>query len=219
MNAKSNESMVSRIGNRRRMNRASKLAVAAVLVVIGFITVLWYIQQDTRAGQYAYQVGRPGPGAMAPPIRLPTAHGDTFDLATYRGKTILIYFQEGVTCQPCWDQLKDIEKSLGEFRQAGIDAIATIAVDPVDLLKQEVNNEHLSTPMLSDVSLAVSKAYAANQYGMMGLSRDGHTFVVVGPDGRIEWRADYGGAPNYTMYVPVPNLLADLKRGSKSVPK
>ena len=48
---------------------------------------------------------------------------------------------------------------------------------------------------------------------MMGDSRDGHSFIVVGPDGRIAWRADYGGAPNYTMDLPASALLADLARG------
>ncbi len=67
--------------------------------------------------------------------------------------------------------------------------------------------------MLQTGSLAVSRAYTANGYGMMGASRDGHTFILVGPDGRIRWRADYGGAPNYTMYVPVPNLIADIRAG------
>ena len=67
--------------------------------------------------------------------------------------------------------------------------------------------------MLSDPGLAVSKAYDANSYGMMGTSADGHTFMVVGADGRIRWRADYGGAPKYTMYVPIDALVADLKQG------
>jgi peroxiredoxin Q/BCP len=61
--------------------------------------------------------------------------------------------------------------------------------------------------------LAVSQAFTAKGYGMMGNSRDGHTFIMVGPDGRISWRADYGGAPNYTMYVPVSNLIADMRAG------
>ena len=37
--------------------------------------------------------------------------------------------------------------------------------------------------------------------------------MVVGPSGEVEWRADYGGAPNYTMYLPVDALLADLSEG------
>ena len=80
-------------------------------------------------------------------------------------------------------------------------------------MKQKVADEGLSTSVLSDPSLAVSRTYHANQYGMMGESSDGHTFLVVGPDGRIKWRADFGGAPNYTMYVPISTLLADMKEG------
>ncbi|WP_438452434.1 hypothetical protein, partial [Listeria monocytogenes] len=72
-----------------------------------------------------------------------------------------------------------------------------------------------SYPVLSDPDLAVSSAYHANDYGMMGRSRDGHSFVLVGPDGRIRWRADYGGAPDYTMYLPVPNLIADMRQGMR----
>jgi len=66
--------------------------------------------------------------------------------------------------------------------------------------------------MLSPL-FAVSQSYHANQYGMMDGSSDGHSFIVVGPDGRIRWRADYGGSPNYTMYVPIATLLADMKEG------
>jgi hypothetical protein len=48
---------------------------------------------------------------------------------------------------------------------------------------------------------------------MMGASRDGHTFVLVGPDGKIKWRGDYGGAPKYTMFLPTTALLAGIKAG------
>lgn len=199
---------------RREMRAATKVvAIAAGLAIALFMGMLWYIYQSNPVGKYAYQVGRPGPGEMAPPIRLPTARGATFDLASYRGRTVLIYFQEGITCQPCWDQLKDIEKNFDEFRGAGIDTLVSITTDPVDLLKQKVGDERLLMPVLSDSSLAVSRAYDANRYGMMGQDRDGHSFIIVGPDGRIRWRADYGGAPKYTMYLPVPDLVADIKLG------
>ena len=62
-------------------------------------------------------------------------------------------------------------------------------------------------------TFAVSRAYNATQYGMMNGSSDGHSFIVVGPDGRILWRADYGGPPKYTMYVPIPTLVAAIKEG------
>ncbi len=84
---------------------------------------------------------------------------------------------------------------------------------PFDLQFIDQMTMHHEGAMLSDPNLAVSKTYDANKYGMMGGSHNGHTFIVVGPDGEIKWRADYGGAPDYTMYVPVPDLLADMREG------
>ena len=138
----------------------------------------------------------------------------TFDLGNESGKTVLLYFQEGVGCQPCWTQIADIQKQRASFTAASIDEIVSITGDSMDALRQKVSDEHVSIPVLSDSGLPVSQSYHANSYGMMGAGADGHTFVLVGPDGRIRWRADYGGAPNYTMYVPVTRLLADLKKGN-----
>lgn len=78
------------------------------------------------------------------------------------------------------------------------------------MIGRKATDEELSTPVLSDPDLAVSRAYDANKYGMMGDMRDGHSFVLVGPDGTIRWRADYGGAPDYTMFLPTDKVLADL---------
>jgi hypothetical protein len=48
----------------------------------------------------------------------------------------------------------------------------------------------------------------------MSPSFNGHTFLLINEDGVIEWRADYGGSTiGSTMYVPVENLLADIKGG------
>ena len=115
-------------------------------------------------------------------------------------------------CQPCWDQIVDLEKGAG-LRKLGIDEMVSITTDELGQIQQKVEDEGIKAPVLSDPDLRVSKAYAANQYTMMGEGRDGHSFMVVGPDGRIRFRADYGGPPDFTMYVPVKNLLADLRKG------
>lgn len=199
---------------------AAKIAIAVGGGVLALAAIYWWndrggqsAARDPSAGQYAFQVGKPGPGATAPQIRLPATRGGTFDLASLRGQRVLLYFQEGIMCQPCWDQLRDIESNIERFRALGIDAVVSVTTDPIDALKQKAVYERLSTPVLSDPDLAVSRAYDANSYGMMGRSRNGHTFIVLDKGGRILWRADYGGAPKYTMYVPVKNLVADLQEG------
>lgn len=204
---------------RRRRRRIVLIILAVIGVAILSLGVIFFQNNNNngagngQASQYPFQVGNPGPGAQAPATMLPATDGSTFDLASQKGKTVLLYFQEGLTCQPCWDQIKDIQSNMSQFRGLGIDRIVSITTDPLDQIKQKVSDQGISIPVLSDPRLAVSQAYSANSYGMMGNSRDGHTFVLVGPDGHIKWRADYGGSPNYTMYVPVPNLLADLKTG------
>ncbi len=192
---------------------AGVVGLAVVVLLAIFLVANRDSDQQGTAGRYAFQVGDPGPGAKAPPIRLATTAGATFDLATPAGQTTLLYFQEGLGCQPCWDQLTDIQANLDRYRTLGITRVLSITTDPLDAIRRKVADMRITIPVAADPDLAVSRAYQANQHGMMGTSRDGHSFILVGSDGMIRWRADYGGAPDYTMYVPTESLLADLRAG------
>ena len=203
------------------------LLAGVSILVIGLLFVVYLYSNGspgrgtadgstTAAGAYPFAVGDPGVGAKAPAIVLPSTAGGSYDLADSAGKTVLVYFQEGVGCQPCWNQMAEIEANWAKFRAAGIDQFVTITSDSLALISQKIDQDGISGPVLADTDLAVSKTYDANSYGMMGDSRDGHTFIVVDPAGVIRWRADYGGAPDYTMYVPVEALLADLEAGTNA---
>ena len=163
--------------------------------------------------RYPYVVGDPGVGAHAPAFTLPSTSGERVSLEEFRGDSVLLYFQEGLMCQPCWDQLKDIEGNRDAFTALGVDEIVSVTHDPLDALRQKVELEGITSPVLSDGDMGISKTYETNKYGMMGGSTNGHSFIVVGPDGVIRWRADYGGEPKYSMYVPVDVLLADMEAG------
>ncbi|MEU0721790.1 peroxiredoxin family protein [Streptomyces lavendulocolor] len=198
---------------RRRLRNAAVVTAILIAVVAGLYAVFNKSEQPSAKG---YEVGSPGIGQTAPGFSLASSSGGNTSLAALKGKTVLVYFQEGLTCQPCWDQIRDLEKSSGKVKDAGIDQIVSVTTDPANLVARKVKDEALKTPVLSDPDLKVSKAYQTNEYGMMGTSRNGHSFVLVGPDGKIQWRADYGGAPKYTMYVPVDQILADLKSGRQA---
>lgn len=206
----------ARQAKRRRMTWLLSGAVAVVALMVLYAVFSTSPAKNTSNSGTSYDVGSPGTGQTAPAFTLSASTGKQISLSDYRGKNVLLYFQEGLTCQPCWDQITDLEKSAAKVKAVGIDQIVSITTDPADLITRKTKDMGLSTPVLSDPDLKVSKQYEANQFGMMGASRDGHSFLLVGPDGTIHWRADYGGAPDYTMYVAVDKLLADLKAGVKS---
>lgn len=200
-----------------RLRVAGALGAGLVILVVVFLLGRGGDSSSVGgAGEYAFEVGTPGPGEPAPEFTLTTTGGEEFDLGALRDKRVLLYFQEGIGCQPCWDQLTDIEPRFDEFKALGIDEIATITTDPPDLLAQKVADEGITTPVMTDLDLTVSDEYSTPDYRMAGMSEsfNGHSFLLVDEEGMIEWRADYGGpTTGNTMYVPVDNLLADMEEG------
>ena len=210
----------------RRKRRSGGGLLTVVVVAVAAIAALAAIFVNSQSadpasadgsggtdGRYPYVVGQPGAGEQAPALTLPSTGGETVSLDDFSGQSVLLYFQEGLMCQPCWDQLKDIERNRDTFTALGVDAIVSVTHDPIDALRQKVELEGITSPVLSDRDLSVSKAYETHKYGMMGGSTNGHSFVLVGPDGEIQWRADYGGEPKYPMYLPVDVLLGDMEAG------
>jgi peroxiredoxin len=198
----------------KRTRRTLWVALAASAVAIAALFGIYASAapdagEPSTAGKINYITAEPVSGP-APQMQLPSADGSTFDLADLRGQSVLLYFQEGLMCQACWTQLSDLESAQAELKAAGVDKIVNVTTDPADLLARKVKDGNYSTTTVSDPTGEVSREFGALGVGMMGPDMNGHSFVLIGPDGDIQWRADYGGAPDYTMYVPVPQLLADL---------
>lgn len=207
------------VRRRQLLTRAAMLGIA--LLLVGGLFVIYRSTTTGSAasgskGKYVFQVGRPGPGDRAPNFSLPSTRGGTVGPSDFAGKIVLTYWHEGLGCQPCWDQIRSLEANRSALKAAGIDEFISITSGPVDALEQKMSDDQLASVTLADSDLAVSKRYQMNQFGMMGESRDGHSFLLIGPDGKILWRADYGGAPNYTMFVPLDRLLAQMKTGRRS---
>jgi peroxiredoxin len=87
-------------------------------------------------------------------------------------------------------------------------ALVSIAVDSKEELGQEAKRLNIQTPMLSDEDAAVTKSYGIPlTYG----GEPGHTFVLVGKDGRIKWAKDYAAPQNGgLMYVKVDELRSEV---------
>ena len=197
--------------------RRSRVPVPLILGIVGIgVLVVGIAAFNTLNGGgkqiVAYDVGRPGPGDAAPDFTLTQAGGTTFHLADARGKQVLLYFHEGLGCDPCWRQIDAIQADLAQFKSLGIDEVVAISADPAAAQAQRAQRTGITLPTLADPDRAVSGAFGTLAYGMMNGALPGHTFILVGPDGKIRWRADYGGPPNYTMFVADDTLLAELRR-------
>lgn len=205
-----------------KSHRQRNIAIGFVVVALLVISSLAFASRSNNSHgigkklAFPYAIANPASGAMAPDFTLPSTKGGTVKLSDYKGETVLLFFHEGIGCQPCWDQIRDLENNVTALKAAGIDQLLTITSGPTRLIAQKMHDDGLSAIALGDTNLEISKIYNANQFGMMGDSRDGHSFVLVGPDGKIDWRADYGGPPKYTMYVPIKNILSDMKAGRVS---
>ena len=61
--------------------------------------------------------------------------------------------------------------------------------------------------------MGISKAYDVLKWAIAS-GEPGHTFILVGADGKIAWVRDYGAPdlPDRTMYVPIPDLVAQIQQ-------
>ena len=106
-------------------------------------------------------------------------------------------------------QVVDLEGS-PSFRSLDVTLIS-ISTDSTALLAQAVAEYGVESPHLSDASGEIVRAYGADRWAMAS-GEPGHTFVLVGGDGRVRWIRDYGAPENGgLMYVEVEELVAEVE--------
>ena len=124
-------------------------------------------------------------GHAAPAIQLLDQDGQSVDLATFRGRNVMVYFYPkadtpGCTTQAC--ALRDIRPQLGDTVVLGI------SPDKPAALARFAAKYDLGFTLLSDVEHQVAEAYDVWQekknYGKtyMGIVRSA---FLIGPDGML----------------------------------
>lgn len=105
-------------------------------------------------------------------------------------------------------QIVDLQNS-PEFQNLNI-AYLSIAFDSIEELSEMAAEYGTTIPLLSDPDGQVSSSYGVLQWAV-GTGEPGHTFVLVGEDGRIAWIQDYGAPENGgRMYIPVEELVPEI---------
>lgn len=107
-------------------------------------------------------------------------------------------------------QVVDLQGDEG-FEDLGMQLLA-ISPDPASAWKQDGGAFGITVPMLSDPGNTVWMKYGTSGW-MMATGEPGHTFFLVGADGKITWLRDYG-APEHggAMYVAPEEIASQVER-------
>jgi peroxiredoxin len=167
------------------------IALAVVSALVG--VMMWSAKATSDA------TSRP-----APDFVLTDTSGATVRLADYRGRNVVLYFNEGAGCQSCLYQMADIEQHAAQFRAANI-VVLPIVMNTVAQIKADMAANGVRTPFLLDDG-TVSTAYGTLGKGMHpGLP--GHSFVYIDRAGTQRW---YGEYPS--MYLSSADLLDQVRQ-------
>ena len=189
------------------------IAVTVILVVTGVSLLSQGTNQKTDTPMTQANSGKP-----APNFSLPSTAGKKITLSNYKGKkNVLIYFNEGLSCDPCMQQIPELEKYLGDFDKMNV-VVLTVMYDPVDQLKNAESQYNIKKiPMLSYQNANTDADYQLTSYSMAMGRRAGHTFVLVDKNGKIIWRKDYWPGQGMSvqggvMFVNGPEIVNEVKK-------
>jgi len=184
-----------------------------IFVIVAVIALGYWLVTAKPTGQNGSSSGLSAVGNLklgdtAPGFTLPSTVGETVSLREYKDKNVLLYFQEGVMCQPCWKQIGTMQKNSDKFKAIETEVVAIgvdTAADWGPILKAEGVT---SIPILIDNERKVSKEYGVLDLpSQMHSDRPGHTFVLINKEGKIAWIADYP-----TMRVSEEEILSSVEK-------
>lgn len=189
------------------------IGTATAIFMVGGIFFLSRGEMQQSATLDKVTAGKP-----APNFSLPSTTGGKITLSDFKGKkNVLIYFNEGLSCDPCMQQIPELEKNLSDFEKINV-VVLSVMYDPVDQLKQAESRFNIKKiPMLSYNNSNTEIDYDLTAFSMNMGRRAGHTFVLVDTNGNIIWRKDYWPGQGMMveggkMFVSSSEILDQVKK-------
>ena len=171
---------------RRRFWRTARRGAIVVGLAVAAVALVFAYRTTGGGGGSSHETLLSN---QAPDFTLPTVDGRQVKLSDFRGeKNVLLFFNEGYGCAPCWQQAVALQETLDQFGAADTE-VFTVMVDPPELLAREASRWGLTLPMLVDRTTEVSASYHA--LGGMHANKPNHTFIFVDKEGVVRWDQDY----------------------------
>lgn len=131
-------------------------------------------------------------GSLAPAFSLPRDGGATVSLADFAGQKLVIFFYPRANTPGCTKEAIDFTR-LGRDFKAADTMVLGVSADPLKAQESFRDKHDLTTPLLSDETQSMLKAYGAwGEKSMYGKVFEGvlRTTVLIGSDGRVAriWR-------------------------------
>lgn len=174
--------------------RRALLIVVMVVLVIG----IWQGMRRSRSSKEGLG-GADAAHAVAPSLSLQDLDGKPLDLASYRGKVVLLNFW-ATWCAPCRSEIPHLVDLQDKYREQGLQLIGISMDDGPKPVRSFYQEYKMNYPV------AVGTEQVAEAYGgVLGLPI---TFLI-GRDGRIA--AKYTGAVEMTVVEQEAKSLLEVK--------
>ncbi len=158
------------------MSKITAIAVSAIVVLV----VAGFVLQRTFAADNAPM---PQEGQAAPTFTLPNQEGTPVDLASYKGKWVVLYFYPKDMTTGCTIEAHNFQRDLDKYKALNA-VILGVSVDTVDSHKQFCTKDSLTFTLLADPDKKVVQEYGSlGNFGPMVIAMR-NTFLI-GPDGKI----------------------------------
>jgi|SRR3989344_2300693 len=155
--------------------------------------------QDSMAGHHGGVQGKStgffelAVAKQAPDFELQDINGNSFKLSDYRGKNVVLFFNEGSMCYPaCWNQIAAFTND-ARFNSDNTIVFSIVADSPAQWQKiiQQVP-QFANSRILFDTNKKVSTDYDVLflESSMHKGSFPGHTYVVIDKNGVIRYAKD-----------------------------